>query len=71
MNAKLPALALLALAIATTAPAATTAGTPRFTADALLVADVPWTTVQQVAGKSFWPELPAFNTTIDEEEPQP
>ncbi len=71
MSAKLPALALLALTIATAAPAATTAGTPRFTGEALLAANVPWTTVQQVAGKSFWPELPAFNTTIDEEEPQP
>ena len=71
MNAKLPALALLALTIATAAPAATTAGTPRFTGEALLAANVPWATVQQVAGKSFWPELPAFNTTIDEEEPQP
>src|SRR5579862_82725 len=71
MNAKLPALALLALTIATAAPAATTAGTPRFSGEALLTANVPWSTVQQVAGKTFWPELPAFNTTIDEEEPQP
>ncbi len=72
MNKRLPGLALLTMAAtATIAPAATTAGTPRLSAEALLAADVPWATLQQVAGKRFWPELPAFNTAIDEEKPQP
>lgn len=73
MKRTLPALALLALAIAAAGTWATaaTSGTPRVSGDALLAADVPWVTVQQVAGKNFWPELPAFNSIIDEEDPQP
>jgi hypothetical protein len=44
---------------------------PRFSSEALLNAGIPWPTVQAVAGKGFCPELPAFNSIVDQEDPQP
>jgi hypothetical protein len=75
VKVKILVTGLVALTLgALSASAAVKPGTkavPRFSSDALLAADVPWATVQAVAGKSFWPELPAFNSIIDEEDPQP
>jgi hypothetical protein len=47
------------------------AATPRVGPGTLLAAAVPWSTVQAVAGESYWPELPGFNTIVDQEDPQP
>jgi hypothetical protein len=71
MTAKAKFLALVLLVLATRVAAASAAAGTKIDAEGLLAANVPLTTVQQVAGKSFWPELPAFDTKIDEEEPQP
>jgi hypothetical protein len=43
----------------------------RVSPGALLAAGVPWSTVREVAGPNFWPELPAFNSIVDQEDPQP
>jgi hypothetical protein len=40
-------------------------------AEQLLAADVPWATVQQVAGPGYWPEPPGFDTTVFQADPQP
>jgi hypothetical protein len=71
VRARMLAVAVVALTLnAATASAARDAA-PRFSPEALLAADVPWATVQAVAGTSFWPRLPAFNSIVDEEDPQP
>jgi hypothetical protein len=75
VKAKILALALLALALAaggaSGASKPTKPGVPRFSPESLLAADVPSSTVQAVAGRGFWPELPAFNSIVDQEDPQP
>src|SRR4051794_38039541 len=63
-------LALLLLALATGSAGAAPAAAPP-TAEALLAADVPWATVQQVAGKSWWPEPPSFDTVVFQDAPMP
>jgi hypothetical protein len=59
--------ALVALATAAGAPGATAP----VTAEALLAADVPWATVQQVAGASWWPSIPQFESPPLWREPLP
>jgi hypothetical protein len=68
VRAGLPALLLLLLA--GTAAATRLAPTP-LTAEALLAADVPAGTVQQVAGGVWWPNPPAFDTVVFQSDPQP
>ena len=63
-------LALLLLVTAGTAAASPLAPTP-LTAEALLAADVPAATVQQVAGGDWWPNPPAFDTVVFQSDPQP
>ena len=65
------AVPVLALILATAAPASPEAGSTPFSPEALLAADAPWAAVQAVAGTSFWPEPPAFDSIVDEEDPQP
>lgn len=69
-------LLTLALVVLTANPngasgAHQSADVARYGSAALLAADVPWETVRTVAGPNFWPELPGFNTTVDQEDPQP
>src|SRR5215211_7192319 len=63
-------LALLVLSLATGSAGAAPAAAPPG-AEALLAADVPWSTVQQVAGKSWWPEAPSFDTVVYQDDPMP
>jgi hypothetical protein len=63
-------LALVLLAAAGSAAATPLAPTP-LTAEALLAAEVPAKTVQQVAGGNWWPEPPAFDTVVFQSDPQP
>jgi len=73
MKGPLLAMALLVLTLnaAGASGARQTASIPRVGPGTLLAADVPWSTVQAVAGGSYWPELPGFNTIVDQEDPQP
>ncbi len=78
MKGTLLAMALLAMALLVLASnaggaagARRAAATPRVGPGTLLAADIPWSTVQAVAGDSYWPELPGFNTIVDQEDPQP
>jgi len=68
MRAALLAFALLAFAGSSAAASPTP--TP-LSAEALLAAVVPASTVQQVAGGSWWPKLPSFDTTVFQSDPQP
>jgi len=64
---------LLALALLLSAGSATatrSAATP-LTAEALLAATVPPETMQEVAGGSWWPNPPAFDTVVFQSDPQP
>jgi len=63
-------LALVLLLAAGSAGATRLPPTP-LTAEALLAADVPAHTVQQVAGRNWWPEPPAFDTVVFQSDPQP
>jgi hypothetical protein len=67
--------ALLALVLLVAAGSSATASRGRasatVSAEQLLAADVPWSTVQQLAGKSFWPQPPGFDTTVFQNAPQP
>jgi hypothetical protein len=54
------ALAVLALAVGA-GPVAQAAKAP-LTAESLLAAGVPWTTVRQVAGPGWWPGVPQFES---------
>jgi len=63
-------LALVLLLAAGSASASRDTATP-LTAEALLAADVPPQTVQQVAGRNWWPEPPAFDTVVFQSDPQP
>ena len=67
MRPLLPAIALLLSAGG--AAAVPSAPTP-LTAEALLAADVPAATVQQVAGGAWWPQPPAFDTVVFQSDPQ-
>ena len=67
----MPALAALAVALSAAGASAAPQAAPRVSPEALLAADVPWSTVQAVGGESYWPELPAFNSIVDQEDPQP
>ncbi len=71
MTGRLLALAMLALTLDAAGASAEPAGVVRIAPEALLAADVPWPTVQAVAGKSFWPELPGFNSIVEQDDPQP
>jgi hypothetical protein len=64
-------LALLVLSLATGTAGAVPAAVPVPSAEALLAADVPWSTVQQVAGKGWWPEAPSFDTVVYQDDPMP
>ncbi|MEI8105886.1 MAG: hypothetical protein WCH31_08615 [Actinomycetes bacterium] len=71
---KLTLLALVACAALGAGSASATGsptGTTRYSAEALLAADVPWATVQTVAGASFWPQMPGFDTRVYQASPQP
>ena len=68
MRAGLPALLLL---LAAGSAAATPPAPTPLTAEALLAADVSAKTVQQVAGRNWWPEPPAFDTVVFQSDPQP
>ena len=63
-------LALVLLVTAGTAGATRSVATP-LTAEALLAANVPWQTVEQIAGGRWWPEPPAFDTVVFQSDPQP
>jgi hypothetical protein len=63
-------LALVLLLAAGSASATPLAPTP-LTAEALLAADVPAETVQQIAGPNWWPQPPAFDTVVFQSDPQP
>jgi hypothetical protein len=63
-------LALVLLVSAGSAGATRSVATP-LTAEALLAANVPWQTVEQVAGGRWWPEPPAFDTVVFQSDPQP
>jgi hypothetical protein len=63
-------LALGLLLAAGSAGAAPLAPTP-LTAEALLAAEVPAKTVQQVARGTWWPQPPAFDTVVFQSDPQP
>jgi hypothetical protein len=63
-------LALVLLLTAGTAGATRSVATP-LTAEALLAANVPWQTVEQVAGGRWWPDPPAFDTVVFQSDPQP
>jgi hypothetical protein len=41
------------------------------TAEGLLAADVPWSTVREVAGPRWWPEPPSFDTVVYQDDPMP
>lgn len=71
MKGTMPALAALAVALSAAGASAAPQAAPRVSPEALLAADVPWSTVQAVGGESYWPELPAFNSIVDQEDPQP
>ncbi len=63
-------LALVLLVSAGSAAATRLAPTP-LTAEALLAANVPEETVDVVAGGSWWPQLPAFDSIVYRADPQP
>jgi hypothetical protein len=63
-------LALVLLVSAGSAAAIGTASTP-LTAEALLAANVPEETIDVVAGGSWWPQLPAFDSIVYRADPQP
>jgi hypothetical protein len=63
-------LAIVLLMSAGSASATRFAPTP-LTAEALLAANVPEKTVEAVAGGSWWPELPAFDSIVYRADPQP
>ena len=73
MKATLVALVLLVLTLNAAGASGAGEGTSaaRVSSGALVSADVPWATVRDVAGPDFWPELPAFNSIVDQEDPQP
>jgi hypothetical protein len=71
LTRRLLALAVLALTLEVTCASAARSGVVRIAPEALLAADVPWSTVKTVAGAGFWPELPAFDSIVDQEDPQP
>jgi len=71
LRAGLPALLLLLLLLPAGAAAATRSAPTPLTAEALLAADVPAATVQQVAGGDWWPNPPAFDTVVFQSDPQP
>ena len=65
---------VLLLVAATSAGARTGAssrGAVTVTAEGLLAADVPWSTVRQVAGPKWWPEPPGFDTVVLQDDPMP
>jgi hypothetical protein len=47
------------------------AGTSSISGEALLAAGVPWVTVQEVAGRNWWPEPPSFDTRVFQDDPTP
>ncbi len=63
-------LALVLLVSAGSAAATRLAATP-LTAEALLAANVPEETIDVVAGGSWWPQLPAFDSIVYRADPQP
>jgi hypothetical protein len=63
-------LALVLLVSAGSAAATRLASTP-LNAEALLAANVPEETVDLVAGGSWWPQLPAFDSIVYRADPQP
>jgi hypothetical protein len=44
---------------------------PPIGSGALLAASVPWPTVQQIAGRDWWPEPPSFDSRVYQDDPQP
>jgi hypothetical protein len=68
-------LALLLLLVAAEAVGARTVGpaasAPTISAETLLAAGVPWATVQQVAGGTWWPEPPSFDSRVYQGDPNP
>jgi hypothetical protein len=63
-------LALVLLLAGGSAAARPLTPTP-LTAEALLAANVSAKTVQAVAGRSWWPQPPAFDTVVFQSDPQP
>jgi hypothetical protein len=63
-------LALVLLVSAGSAAATRLAATP-LTAEALLAANVPGETIDVVAGGTWWPQLPAFDSIVYRADPQP
>ena len=64
----LPVL-VVALGGAAVQPADAKRGT--ITPEALLASGLQWQTVKAVAGATYWPQPPAFNSIVDQEDPQP
>jgi hypothetical protein len=63
-------LALVLLVSAGSAAATRLASTP-LTAEGLLAANVPEETIDVVAGGTWWPQLPAFDSIVYRADPQP
>lgn len=62
---------VLLLAAGSSATATRTRVAATYSAEQLLAADVPWSTVQQVAGSDFWPQPPGFDSIIFQNVPRP